>query len=115
MTTFLFSQPILDTSVSENSHTPNFDAEVVTAPKSSTPISEKELKLANEVLQLAELQQNVSTAMLIRQTVSSQYKKVSEEVTPEAVKPKFRKKSLKGMMQQSLLHGAYWMGTNFIA
>lgn len=115
MTTFLFSQPILDTSVSENSHTPNFDTVNVTSPQSSAPVSEKELKLANEVLQMAELQHNVSTAMLIRQTVSSQYKKVSQEVSPEAIRPKFRKKSLQGMMQQSLLHGAYWMGTNFIA
>lgn len=113
MTTFVFSQPILDTSVSKNSHTPNFDTVAVTSPQ--TPISEKELKLVNEVLQTAEIQQATSTAMFIRHIVSSQYKKVSEEVNPEAVKPKFRKKSLKGMMQQSLLHGEYWMGTNFIA
>lgn len=115
MTTFLFSQPIPDTSGSVNSHTPNFDTEATTPSASSTPVSKEELMLASEVLQLAELQHNVSTAMLIRQTVSAQYKKISEEVNPEANKPKFRKKSLKDMMQESFFHGAYWLGSNFIA
>lgn len=115
MTTFLFSQPIPDTSVSENLHTQNSDTATVVSPSASTPVSKEELKLASEVLQLAELQHNVSTAMLIRQTVSAQYKKVSQEVNPEAIKPKFRKKNLREMMQESFFHGAYWMGSNFIA
>lgn len=119
MTAFLHSQAIPDSfnsDVSVNSNTPNFkDTATVTSPPNCKPVSQEEFKLAAEVLQLAELQHNISAARLIRQTASAQYKKISEEVNPEAIKPKFRKKSLKEMMQQSFFHGAYWMGSNFIA
>lgn len=118
MTTFLYSQAIPDSSndVSVNSNTQKIqEAATVVPPPDYKPISQEEFKLAAEVLQLAELQHNISTAKFIRQTASAQYKKVSEKVNPEAIKPKFRKKSLKAMMQESFFHGAYWLGSNFIA
>lgn len=109
MTTLLFSQPISDTLVSENSHTQNSSSE-------SRPISADEFRLAADVLQLAELQHNTNANMFIRQTVSAQYKKVSEDLSPEKTKRKIRKKSLKELVEESFFHGAYWMGsTNFIA
>lgn len=106
MTTLLFSQPIPDTLVSEDLHT--------TTAKSK-PISADEFRLAADVLQLAELQHNTHANMFIRQTVSAQYKKVSEDLNPENNTRKIRKKSLKDLMQQSFFHGAYWLGSNFIA
>lgn len=108
MTTLLFSQPIPDTLVSEDLHT-------TTSPSESKPISADEFRLAADVLQLAELQNNTNANMFIRQTVSAQYKKVSEDLNPENSKRKIRKKSLKDLMQQSFFHGAYWLGSNFIA
>lgn len=117
MTTLLFSQPIPDTSVSENSHTQNsVDTAAVASPNESRPISADEFRLAADVLQLADLQHNTNANMFIRQTVSAQYKKVSEDLNPEKTKRKIRKKSLKDLMQESFFHGAYWLGsTNFIA
>jgi len=119
MTTFLFSSAIPDSScdVSENSNTHNFDTATATvsSPPDCKPVSKEELQLAAEILQMAEFQHTSNATMLIRQTASAQYKKVSEDLDPEKLKPKFRKKSLKEMMQQSFFHGAYWMGSNFIA
>ena len=110
MTTLLYSQPIPDTLVSEDSHTTN---SVDTASK---PISTDEFRLAADVLQIADLQNNINTNMFIKQTASAQYKKVSEDLNPETNKVRVRKKSLKDLMQQSFFHGAYWLGsTNFIA
>lgn len=110
MTTLLYSQPIPDTLVSEDSHTTN---SVDTAPK---PISADEFRLAADVLQIADLQHNTNANMFIKQTASAQYKKVSEDLNPQTNKVKVRKKSLKDLMQQSFFHGAYWLGsTNFIA
>lgn len=109
MTTLLFSQPIPDTLVSEDLHT-------TTSPAESKPISADEFRLAAEVLQIADLNNNTNANMFIKQTASAQYKKVSEDLNPEANKAKVRKKSLKDLMQQSFFHGAYWLGsTNFIA
>lgn len=109
MTTLLFSQPIPDTLVSEDLHTTTSLAE-------SKPISADEFRLAAEVLQIADLNNNTNANMFIRQTASAQYKKVSEDLNPETNKVRVRKKSLKDLMQQSFFHGAYWLGsTNFIA
>lgn len=110
MTTLLFSQPIPDTFVSEDLHTTN------SVDTESKPISADEFRLAADVLQIADLQNNTNANMFIRQTASAQYKKVSEDLNPETNKVRVRKKSLKDLMQQSFFHGAYWLGsTNFIA
>lgn len=111
MTTLLFSQPIPDTLVSENLHNQNSTDTI----SESKPVSADEFRFAADVLQLAEFQHNSNVNMFIRQTVSAQYKKVSEDLDPENNKRKIRKKSLKDLMQQSFFHGAYWMGSNFIA
>lgn len=109
MTTLLYGQPIPDTLVSEDLHT-------TTSPTESKPISADEFRLAADVLQIADLQNNTNANMFIKQTASAQYKKVSEDLNPEANKVRVRKKSLKDLMQQSFFHGAYWLGsTNFIA
>ena len=54
---------------------------------------------------------------LYTQAVASQYKFVSEVVNAVNVTKKqdVRKKSIKAMMQESVFHGAGWMGSNFIA
>lgn len=87
------------------------DTATVTPP--DKPISVEEFRLASEVLQLADMKTEYAT-MFIRQTVSQQYKKVSEDLNP-ALKKKRRKATMKSLLQQSLLHGAKWMGSNFIA
>lgn len=110
MTTSLYSQALPDTlkNVSENT------SEFKDTATLTLPISVEEYKLAADVLQLAELKNNENTAMFLSQTVSQQYKKVSQDLDPEN-KRKIRKKTLKELMQQSFFHGANWMGSNFIA
>ena len=118
MTTFLYSQAIPDSfdNVSVNSNTPELkDTATVISTTVSKPVSQEEFKLAAEVLQMAEFQHTSNVTMLIRQTASAQYKRVSEDLDPAVNKRKVRKKSLKDLMQQSFFHGAYWMGSNFIA
>jgi len=114
MTAFLFSQVTPDTykDVSESSNIPEFKDTAT----STSPISQEEFKLAAEVLQLAEIKHTANAEMFLRQTISQQYKKVSEDLdSTVANKRKVRKKSMRDLMQQSFFHGANWMGSNFIA
>jgi hypothetical protein len=117
MTTFLYNQVTPDTykDVSESSNTPEFKDTVTVTPPSFSPISQEEFKLAAEVLQMAEIKHTANATMLLRQTISQQYKKVSEDLDPVANKKNVRKKSMRDLMQQSFFHGANWMGSNFIA
>ena len=118
MTTFLYSQAIPDSfdNVSVNSNTiEHKDTATLTLATVSKPVSQEEFQLAAEVLQMAEFQHTSNATLLIRQTASAQYKKVSEDLNPATNTRKVRKKSLKDLMQQSFFHGAYWMGSNFIA
>lgn len=69
-----------------------------------------------DVLKFAEIKNAQNTAMLLRQTISAQYKEVSEVLDSiETKKRNTRKKGLRELMQQSFFHGANWMGSNFIA
>ncbi len=113
MTAFMHSPVVPDSltdNVSVNSNTAN------STDTATKPISADEFRLAADVLQIAELNNNTNVNIFIQQTASAQYKKVSEDLNPEANKVRVRKKSLKDLMQQSFFHGAYWLGsTNFIA
>lgn len=113
MTAFLYSQVTPDTykDVSEGSNTPELKAAIT----ATSPISAEEYKLAAEVLQLAEIKHTANATMFLRQTISQQYKKVSEDLDSVNTKKKTRKKTMRDLMQQSFFHGSNWMGSNFIA
>ncbi len=54
--------------------------------------------------------------LLFSQVISDTYKEVSEVVNSVSEPQKrFRKKSMKDLMQESFFHGASWIGYNFIA
>ena len=54
--------------------------------------------------------------LLFSKSIADKYKEVSEVISSvETGKADVRKKSLKEMMQESVFHGAGWMGYNFIA
>lgn len=54
--------------------------------------------------------------LLLSQTISEKYKEVSEVVnTTELAKKDVRKKTMKQLMQESVFHGASWIGYNFVA
>lgn len=115
MTAFLFSQAIPDTfitDVSVNSNTP----EIKNSATPTSPITVDELRLAAEVLQIAEIKNTANATMFLSQTISQQYKKISEDLdSTRAPKKRARKKTMKELMQRSFFHGANWMGSNFIA
>jgi len=55
--------------------------------------------------------------LLLSQTISDNYKQVSELISTvhsEQKRPK-KKKSMKDLMEESFFHGASWIGYNFIA
>lgn len=52
---------------------------------------------------------------VVHQNAQEQYKRTSENIKDAQTKKKFRKRSLKELMQQSAFHGKSWMGDNFIA
>lgn len=72
-------------------------------------------KTAAEVLQMAEIMNTRNASMYLRQTISEKYKEVSQRVNPATLKPVRKKKTMKELMQQSVFHGANWLGSNFIA
>lgn len=54
--------------------------------------------------------------LLLSQTISEKYKEVSEVVnTLELANKDVRKKTMKELMQESVFHGASWLGYNFVA
>lgn len=54
--------------------------------------------------------------LLFSKAVEEVYKEVSEVIsTTDVNKKTVRKMSLKEMMQESVFHGASWIGENFIA
>lgn len=85
------------------------DVECVTAPE--------EFKESTVVLDVVKINNQANMAsQFIRQTASSEYKKVSEDLKSATAKKKIgRKKTMKDLMKQSVFHGQNWLGTNFIA
>lgn len=75
----------------------------------------EDYKTAAEVLKMAEVINTRNASMYLRQTISEKYKEVSQRVNPTSLKPVQRKKTMKDLMQQSVFHGANWLGSNFIA
>lgn len=56
------------------------------------------------------------TNLLYGQAIEEEYKKISSLVNSvELTKKDVRKKSLKEIMQESVFHGASWIGNNYIA
>lgn len=55
--------------------------------------------------------------LLFTTDITEKYKEVSEVINSVDLKPKaaFKRKSLKGMMEESFFHGASKFGYNFIA
>lgn len=54
--------------------------------------------------------------LLLSQTISEKYKEVSEVVNnAELANKDVRKKTMKQLMQESVFHGASWIGYNFVA
>lgn len=54
--------------------------------------------------------------LLFSQAISEKYKEVSEVVnTVELANKDVRKKTMKELMQESVFHGASWIGYNYIA
>lgn len=54
--------------------------------------------------------------LLLSKTISDKYKEVSEVVNTAELKNKdVRKKTMKELMQESVFHGASWIGYNFVA
>lgn len=54
--------------------------------------------------------------LLFGQAIEEEYKKVSEVISSVEVNKKdVRIKGMKALMQESVFHGASWIGNNFIA
>lgn len=70
----------------------------------------------SDILNTVDAKRTDAPILLHAQAVLDQYKQVSEVInSTKNEKKDIRKKSLKEMMQESVYHGAGWMGRNFIA
>lgn len=70
----------------------------------------------SDILNTVDASRKDSPVVLHTQAVLAQYEKVSKVInSTDAKKKDIRKKSIKAMMQESVFHGAGWMGNNFIA
>lgn len=117
MTTLLYSQAICNKYKNESGETSLDEvSEAETTLQSNYQTFPSEFKLAAEVLELAEIKHTQRATMFLQQTISNRYKEVSELVdSSKSLKPQRRKKSMRELMQQSVFHGAGWIGCNFIA
>lgn len=81
-----------------------------------TTKTENKEEIESEVRNVVEINNQAGIAAnFLRQTVSSEYKRVSEVVNSQPKKKQAPKKSMKDLMKQSVFHGQSWMGNNFIA
>lgn len=54
--------------------------------------------------------------LLLGQAIEDEYKKVSSVISSVDLNKKdLRRRSMKALMQESVFHGASWIGNNFIA
>ena len=82
----------------------------------SQTIHIEEDKEFSDILNTVDINRKEPLLLLSSMAVANKYKEVSEEISSVNVSKKnVRRKSIKAMMQESVFHGAGWMGRNFIA
>ena len=81
----------------------------------SQRVSEENKQYSN-ILNAVDINNKEAGVVLYSQAISDSYKRVSEVISSvDLGKKDIRKKSMKAMMQESVFHGAGWLGQNFIA
>lgn len=82
----------------------------------SQTIRTEEDKQFSDILNTVDANKGESKLLFSSLSVLEQYKQVSEVINSvEVNKQDVRRKSMKAIMQESVFHGAGWMGNNFIA